>query len=121
MGYEIKIHVGEWHNRGEFQHFIEIASLDLCKPGTPNLIFEESDPDVFHVFIWSGDGNTRLTEDEYGDKIKAVSIKRAIKEFKKLVIGNNPYRRFVIALAMLEAINNTFDEQENVVVAFYGH
>ena len=120
MGYELRLHVGEYHVYDDRVYFLEIGQLDLCKVGMGELVIE-NDPDAINCFIWASDGNTQLTEDDHGDPIRAIPLKAAILKLKRLVKVADPYRRYVIALAMLKAIDDTFIEDEDVYVAFYGY
>jgi hypothetical protein len=94
-----------------------IAMVDLCKCDLSNTgiwKFEEGD-----VYCFDNDGNSLIGLDSYGDYRKLVSIDSVLDEMKKLNEKEN-YRRFTIAISMLENVKALFPN-ENVGCIFFGH
>jgi hypothetical protein len=134
MGYETKMYVAEVHDdfmdweEGRLAYAQVIGMVDLCKTGyysnTGELIRRQTTKEPV-VFFYGTDGNTRVTEDHYGDALGVISIPDMIAAMKADIeadkaAGELPYRRFVIALAMLEQIAETFDLSKTFVITF-GH
>lgn len=85
------------------QDLIEKSSL-FTAPGMKELLIE-------------GCCNEDIIADCYGCPIVLIPSMQAIKALKE-ELKNEPYRRFVILLALLEAATPAFDE---IFLATYGH
>jgi hypothetical protein len=107
-----------------------IATLDLAKTGIslPGLsTFEKSDGS----FAYSPfDGNQVLGLDPYGEYRSFIPIDQAIDLIKKAIQEdakknhNQPYRRFTIALSLLESIKKEYLPHEGITqigCLFWGH
>jgi hypothetical protein len=74
------------------------------------------DTDCF--FYYPGDGNKKITEDDYNAKIKEASISDVLtwceKEYKK-----SGYRRLLWAINMLKTFKK--EKNEDIVVLHYGY
>lgn len=102
-------------------YFMVAAQIDLCKPGRGSKILESlrTNGDPNHEYYYYGsDGNTRITEDCYGDKSDVHSIDEIIDALKEDV-ENDSYRRFKWALSLLESIKK--NEGADFKVMWYGH
>jgi len=75
--------------------------------------------DKFVVDLW----NDEIREDQYGEKLKAVPIDEVISLLREEIKSDesNPYRRFVLALALLESVKEGWSSSERMTVLFYGH
>ena len=105
--------------------FSEYAHADLCKIGEgplENLRHKSINKNTKLVYKWFC-GNNELSEDGYGDKYKPVSLHEVIKalqgEIKATPQGEEPYRRFVWALALCKAVAETTEGE--FIVMFEGH
>tara|TARA_Y100001963_G_scaffold87631_1_gene121118 strand:- start:79 stop:555 length:477 start_codon:yes stop_codon:yes gene_type:complete len=68
--------------------------------------------------LWSDE----FRVDNYGEEPKTVPIDEAISLLHgELASDEHPYRRFYMALAILEAAKNGWGDYENLAVVFYGH
>ena len=99
-----------------------ICMVELCKAG--NGKFEElrcrkskemKDKEITPYF-YGTDGNTRITEDEYGDKMVLMNPKEVLKALEE--DNKEPYRRFDLAIAALKAAIPNFDKE--LMVLTYG-
>jgi len=143
MGYETKIIIGRvgMSNKelehdpakpyadGRMEHYFSVyAMLDLCKLGYQddalNRLQTKSHAQArakiktdVHYF-YGEDGNLAIKEDRYSDGLWPMPIKEVLAAMKKSLIKNDPYRRLVWAIALLEAMQ---DDGEDLRVLFYGH
>jgi hypothetical protein len=124
MGYEVKVYVGKVAHRVDDDHgrwFQMWAMFELCKPGYDSEISKLcGDPNVGYepVFFYCTDGNTAITVDCYGKRLKAIPIDDALKALETDQ-GNDGYRRFKIAVDLLKSIKEHAGEQLSVIL--YGH
>jgi len=123
MGYETLILVGGISalkpRQGTF--FQVYAAIDLCKCVESNLLKMENVLTHSTKVFWfppSGDGNTPVTEDRYGKEPKLISITDAISALKRDV-ATSDYRRFKWALALLESMYKS--SEEDLLILLYGH
>ena len=126
MGYETKLIVGV-NSKSAFatepcSWFSVYAMIDLCYCGHASNIAKI---DYRHkgknplVYWFADDGNTRITEDLYGNMSKLIPIKEVIKALEKDTKISS-YRRFTWALNLLKSMDKK-DEIENLEVVFFGH
>jgi hypothetical protein len=97
-----------------------MATIDLSKCGSGSAIhdIDRVNKDESHGWYWyESDGNTRTTEDKYGDQLKPVQLQVVIDALKK-DIEKDDYRRFKWALALLESM---VDDRENLTCLIFGH
>lgn len=114
MGYEIKLYAGTYTK--SMDYFKVIAMVDLCVTGTQ--IKSWHDSNSIPVYIYGIDTNQFRKFDNYGERIKAISLSKALDILQSLE-NQTPYRRYEIAIAMLGVIQDTFTEP--VYVALFGH
>lgn len=121
MGYEIKLIIGSTdHVEGEDNYFMKYAEIDLCKIGMNSKLndlemFNRSDKTTW--YFYADDGNTKVTEDCYGDKFKALPLSDYIEKLQEDVVDSD-YRRFKWALSLLKSMS--YDKEPKYVIA-YGH
>jgi hypothetical protein len=122
MGYETIMHVGEVGFTSadeDRRYFSLVASIDLSKPGYDSAVYKLATGELgTPVYIYAANGNDRLTVDCYDRELVAVDATAAIAALKKDTREKDPYRRFIIALALLESAVERFDKLQ---VVFYGH
>jgi len=133
MGYETQLIVGKdtGHSYASQKgnYFQVYAIVDMCKMGYDNVISrlsahlgEKAEP-VVYWYAPTGDGDTVITEDSYGDKPKPVPIKDVIAALEETMeqeklAGEYAYRRFKWAYALLKAME---DDSEELSVLMYGY
>lgn len=118
----LKDEKGEFIKTGRKEIWFQvIAEIDLCKCGYNSEIhkIDRVNKDESHIWYWfgSGDGDTRVTEDCYGDKPKPVPIKDVVAALE-IDAEKDDYRRFKWALALLKSMQ---DDPEGLTVLLYGH
>lgn len=125
MGYETKLIIGIavdiFHDLKEGFYFDKYAEIDLCKMGYDSNI--ANIPNIFNQgtipYYYADDGNTQISEDYYGGKLKPIDINIVIKALRKDV-KKDDYRRFKWALDLLTSMQKNA-ENEEITVMFYGH
>ena len=131
MGYEIKLYLGS-HSDIRFsddppeQYFSIVAWIDLSKPGTSNLT--KIDKKCYQsVFFYGIDGNTKISFDPYGSSLHAIpaeivliALQKDWKNSKCNYKNDYGYRRFYMAIPLLERFIETF-QNENPCVVIYGY
>ena len=119
MGYELKMYLATKHSHSEYRQVI--GTIDLCKLGRGKLadFIQDSKAESEDVFVYASDGNTRITEDSYGDKLWEVDVEKLLPV---MVEANKkePYRRFNLAIPMMETLLKDFKEVTPVAI-FYGY
>lgn len=149
MGYEIKLVIGQLtpaaapesalakHELKYGRSLIEVARLDLSKIGSGPLgtLIDEAIKDqkvrqgegAAKVGFYAEDGDTLVTEDRYGDPVTPVLLQgileALVQEIEASILADEtPYRRFVIAQALIEKILDTFHNSASELVALtFGH
>ena len=123
MGYDLRIHIGETSEfNGETGkkdspvYLSQIAMLELCKPGDEVYTKLQNLKKRGKYCYFYPDGDTRTTEDCYGERLTVVPAKSVLDILKK----NNPenYRRFTMAIALLEVMVAEFSDLH---VICFGH
>lgn len=94
-----------------------IAAFKLSKVGDRVHSAIMAYPDS-SVYTYADDGNTVITEDLYGNKLKEIPLKDMINILKE-ELRLYSYRRFETCLKMLEAFDS--DKWEDVVVLHCGY
>ncbi len=123
MGYEIKLHIGTIY---KFDHtkrswFQEIAMVDLCKPGYQSKIFELSTlVEKEKVYLYASNGNTHIIKDMYDKQLTAINAGVVLSTLKE-DNQKEPYRRFEIAIALLETMLKDNEWKENLKVVLFGY
>jgi len=134
MGYDVLMMYGTWHPQSKF--FKEVGRVELCKVGDKHMMNlvtlshqsennpKQQVPDSHilngpvEVYYDSGD-KTRAT-DYYGDKIWLLDPGEVILALKKELEGEEKYRRFELALAVLEVFNRTFESEKRSEITIPG-
>lgn len=116
MGYESKLYVVDKHDwKGCDGKWGEvIASFDLCCVPINFAHYPVTD-----CYIFSDDGNTKITEDKYGSPLKEVPVKDMIDMIEKEIEADKDYRRYQPCLNLLKGFD--LSRWENLVVLHYGH
>lgn len=119
MGYESKIYVVEKSRLSPDDDGKRwgdvIAMFDVCKfPGLPELFKSKTD-----CYIYSDDGNTRITEDRYGDELTEAPISDVIKFLENEVQRGENYRRIKPLLSLLKGFD--MEQCDNLVCLHYGY
>ena len=123
MGYEVTMYIGEistFENEGK-HYFSIIGMVELSKPGYSSEIYQMSSnksPGFHEIYFYGTDGNKQITEDDYGNTLKVLLPRRVLQALKR-DNANDPYRRFELAIALLERSILNFGNELNVVL--YGH
>lgn len=101
MGYETRLYIGEVRPdpRNQPNWFQVFAMVDLCKAGT---LTPENKDNTIPVYFFAEDGNTKITQDRYGEPLIAYPIE-VVKEKLKTKINEN-YARYSWAYETLVAI-----------------
>ena len=112
MGYESKLYVVDKHDwKWSNEKWGEvIASYDLCRVPINFSQYPATD-----CYIIADDGNTKITEDKYGDPLKEIPVKDMID----MIENDKDYRRYQPCLNLLEGFD--LNRWENLVVLHYGH
>lgn len=137
MGYETKLFLCELtdfedHDDVGTKWAKVIAMVDLCKAGydsATHKLIQAGTPKgkerSVHIYAPGGDGNEAVYEDKYGEglgTVDPVELLAALKADIQVDVekGDQPYRRFVLAAAMIEAAvaSGTY---HNLTVVTYGH
>lgn len=118
MGYEVKLYVvSEHYYPGIDDTWAEVISMfDLCKVGDRKEYFRED----AEGYIYADDGNTRITEDRYGDTMKVETLDRAI-EFLWKSYSESFYWRCISACELITSIRDKCDTRDNLKVYWFGH
>lgn len=121
MGYESRLYVVKkshfikgFDNRDKTYAEV-IAMFDLSKVyAVSDRMRRYKDTDAY---IYASDGNTEIIEDFYGEPLKEIPIKDAVKIIKE-ASNTDDYWRYEPCIALLEALANKSDE---LVVLHYGY
>jgi hypothetical protein len=129
MGYEVTLRVGrvcDWGNESP-QAFLTDALVDLCKPGNCKMLnLLEPGHDFKQVYFFESDGNTKVSEDRYGDFLYAIPIEKFLPvlaqdlaDSKKDYVGIG-YRRFLWAYRLLNSMKR-HGKQDKFHVIIFGY
>lgn len=94
-----------------------IAVFNMCK--VPGLYSAIKDYPKTDIFIYADDGNTRVTEDTYGEPLIEIPINDMIYHLRNVIDSDAPYRRYEPFLHLLLGFN--IREWDNLVVLHYGY
>jgi hypothetical protein len=100
MGYETRLYIGAISSISKDTYFSIFAMVDLCKTGT--LIDDNDRNDGISVYFYGTDGNTKITEDLYGQALKAYPITKVKNILKKYI--EEDYARYSWAYETILAI-----------------
>lgn len=122
MGYESRLYVvekGNLYDRNINTVWGEvIAMFELSR------VYSVSDklceyPET-NAYIYSDDGNTRIIEDKYGERLREIPIGDAIKIIEEAAEEDHwNYRRWKPVLGLLKGFKK--EEWNKLVVLHYGH
>jgi len=96
-----------------------IAMFDLCKMdynGAYHKLVKEAKPT--NCYIYADDGDTKITTDNYGDKLKELPFLELLAALKK---DNTGYRRVMPLIAMLAMFKIEKDKWPDLTILHYGH
>lgn len=121
MGYESCFYVVEKHANikdDDIGYFFaeKIAMFDMCK--VPALYDRIKHYPKTESFIYAADGNTRMIEDDYGERLIEIPVTTMINILEEL-IKVDQYRRYKPFLQMLKGFD--LSEWKDLVVLHYGH
>lgn len=121
MGYESKLYIVESHkgiveDENGLWYGRRIAEIDLSKAGIPQERFFTEKADCY---LYADDGNAKITEDCYGDKLTVCTDLPGFIAWMKEQESKEHYRRWGMAIALLEAIKP--EDWRCVQVLHYGH
>lgn len=127
MGYESRIYLAKKHKErfpcNEFGlHFAEkIAGINLGKIGGLPEVFTRN----ASCYIFSDDGSSKITLDDYGEPLKEASVESVIQWLENDK-SDSDYWRFKILLALLKECNATWKSSgwqniSELVVLHFGY
>ena len=126
MGNETQLIIGE--DTGQYYpatgtFFMDAALIDMYKMGNSSILELPRKNDTPDKKRWSwyaptGDGDTPVMEDRYGDIPQPVPIGDVIESLKTDVATGAGYRRFKWALALLQAMEATQGDREFKVLVY---
>lgn len=115
MGYESRLYIVETHKNGNYAEKIATINMRVmgCDSGWRELFCNS-----FDCELYADDGNTLLTEDNYGKKLKSADILSVIDwlETKGREMG---YRRIEPLIGLLKGFD--ISEWEDLQVVHYGY
>lgn len=116
MGYESKLYVVDKHDWKwcEEKWGEVIASFDLCRVPINFAHYPATD-----CYIFSDDGDTKITEDKYGSPLREIPINELINMIENAIKETDYYRRYQPCLSLLKGFNPK--DWENLIVLHYGH
>ena len=119
MGYESRIYIVNKTNL-VFDGMVyaeKIAEFNLCKMNYKGSFHSSLDKmRETGCYIFSDDGNTKITEDCYGDKLKEIGLRPFIKIMEKEDKG---YRRIQPLINLLKSFDN--ESWKNIYILHYGY
>ncbi len=122
MGYESRLYVVDKGNLYDpninmiYGEVIAVFDLSRVYPVSYKL---RGYPET-NVYIYSADGNTRIIEDKYGERLTEIPIDDAIKIIEKAAEEDHwNYRRWKPVLGLLKGFKK--EEWSNLVVLHYGY
>ena len=119
MGYERKLYVVSEHTESrsnEFHWAEDIAMFDVSKCDT---LYDVKWEDA-NCYLFDIDGNTHITEDRYGDRIKSADPEEVAKCLEK-AWKKYHYWRAKTAASLIRNIVKDNDTRDNIRVYSYGY
>ena len=121
MGYESRFYIVNSNKSGYkdegFYYGEKIAIFNMCK--VPRLYDAIKNYPKTDTFIYADDGNTLITEDNYGESLIEIPINDMIYHLRNVIDSDTPYRRYEPFLHLLLGFNTR--EWDNLVVLHYGY
>lgn len=120
MGYEIRLYIvrktTSFDCNVNLRWAEKIAVFDLGKvPAVSDKMRAYSATDAF---VYADDGNTEITEDDYGEPLTEIPVSDAITILENAAERDN-YWRYKPCIALLKAVQE--EKQKDVVVLHYGY
>lgn len=120
MGYEQKLIIVDQHDSitdDSGNSWAEVISiLNLCKADIPvSEFFRESNCYIY----FDGDGNTRVTEDGYGDRLTECIDVPELLNWLKSQYAKEHYRRYAVAIGLIESCYE--QKWNNLKILHYGY
>lgn len=122
MGYDMRLYVVQKSDMFGYDEIVEdkrfasiVASVELC--GTDSIVdsLREAPPTDCYIYV----GDEVCVEDKYGKPLTEVSLQEAISKLQAGMVATNGYRRYQIALNLLQGF--VLAGMTDVVVLQYGH
>ena len=121
MGYESKLYICEGGRSLTDQNGMKfapiIAMLNLSKTGMDEVAEVCYSSPETKYYIYADDGNTKILEDRYGEKLREVDIDLLISAMSE-ENRRGYYRRYQMAIGVLETAKKDF---RNPVVLHFGY
>ena len=125
MGYESRLYViHKFEGEGFVDYYSDgrcsaevIATFELCK--VPEFRYKIDKYPYTDCYIYADDRNTRILEDNYGEKLREIPLADAINILKEC-IEIDPWWRLKACLNMLEGLTHP-GADTGLTVLHYGH
>lgn len=123
MGYESKLYIVQKYDITDDEigkKYAEVlAMFDMCKfSDLSDILTKQKETDCY---IYADDGNTRIIEDKYDEKLTEASIPFVISTLEKILDGGENYRRIYPLLNALKAFDEQKDKWGELAVLHYGY
>lgn len=123
MGYESKLYIVQKYDITDDEigkKYAEVlAVFNMCKfPDLSDILTKQKETDCY---IYADDGNTRIVEDKYDEKLTEASIPFVISTLEKILDGGENYRRIYPLLNALRAFDEQKDKWGELAVLNYGY
>lgn len=118
MGYESRLYIVNKTDIIDNEMFYaeKIAEFNLCTVYDVSSKIKQYP--VTNAYIYSDDGNTRILEDMYGERLTEIPINDVILIIEE-AMKNDEYRRYKPCLQLLKGFNQL--QWKNLVVLHYGY
>lgn len=123
MGYESKLYIVQKYDITDDEigkKYAEVlAVFNMCKFSDLSVILtKQKETDCY---IYADDGNTRIVEDKYDEKLTEASIPFVISTLEKILDAGENYRRIYPLLNALKAFDEQKDKWGELAVLHYGY
>lgn len=122
MGYESRLYVvakSNFRNDTGKIYADVIAMFNMCKCyELSDILTRQKETDCY---IYADDGNTRIVEDRYGEKLTEASIPFVISTLEKILDNGEDYRRVYPLLNALKTFEEKKDKWSDLAVLHYGY
>jgi len=101
MGYETKVYIGtasDFMSENGKRYFMTSAMVDLCKVDYLGYNPTEREAKGIPIFMYGSDGDTKILEDKYGEKLYALPIAEFLERLQKCDDGLYIRYRWLIQL-----------------------
>lgn len=117
MGYESRLYIVKKNKAINYAEVI--ARYDCCKMGY-NSGWRELFNKPFESTMYAEDGNAKLEEDDYGDKLKSADFSTVIQWLEKEV-KRSDYRRLKPLLSLLKGFDLSQWRDGEMEIVHYGY